>query len=215
MLGKLRFKASLFAGVLDNGQDTIFASENKFNEMMEDLQSTVEDTGNSDAQPITPDEVEPSADTSQPVDDELGDEPVVQQESGDKASERPQDDGEAEVSPKQESSEESLSGAIPTSKEKGTPKEKDALNTRDSGIQPRPHYRSPRSPQELVADGVSFFTGLSKTLESPEATREFVDSLVEVDKETGETNLRIPVPDKESVVQVLGALAKLVTQFGK
>ncbi len=215
MLGKLRFKASLFAGVLDNGQDTIFASENKFNEMMEDLQSTVEDTGNSDAQPITPDEVEPSADTSQPVDDDLGDEPVVQQESGDKASERPQDDGEAEVSPKQESSEESLSGAIPTSKEKGTPKEKDALNTRDSGIQPRRHYRSPRSPQELVADGVSFFTGLSKTLESPEATREFVDSLVEVDKETGETNLRIPVPDKESVVQVLSALAKLFTQFGK
>ena len=52
-------------------------------------------------------------------------------------------------------------------------------------------------------------------LESPEATREFVDSLVEVDKETGETNLRIPVPDKESVVQVLGALAKLFTQFGK
>ena len=160
-------------------------------------------------------EVEPSADTSQPVDDELGDEPMMQQETGEKAAEGPQDDGEAEASPRQEPSDESLSAAILSSKEKGTSKEKEALSHPDSGIQPRPHYRSPRSPQELVADGVSFFTGLSKTLESPEATREFVDSLVEVDKETGETNLRIPVPDKESVVQVLGALAKLFTQFGK
>ena len=32
MLGKLRFKASLFAGVLDNGQDSIFVSDSKFNE---------------------------------------------------------------------------------------------------------------------------------------------------------------------------------------
>lgn len=74
--------------------------------------------------------------------------------------------------------------------------------------------RSPRSPQELVAEGVSFFSGLTKTLESPEATRELVDSIVDVDKDTGETTLKIPVPDKESVAQMFGALSKLFTQLG-
>ena len=63
-----------------------------------------------------------------------------------------------------------------------------------------------------MAEGVSFLTGLSKTLESPEATRELVNSLVEVDQETGQTNLRIPVPDKESVVQMLSVLGKLFTR---
>lgn len=71
---------------------------------------------------------------------------------------------------------------------------------------------SQRSPKELVAEGVSFLTGLSKTLESPEATRELINSLVEVDQETGQTNLRIPIPDKESVVQVLTVLGKLFTR---
>ena len=172
MLGKLRFKASLFAGVLDDGQDTIFASDSKFDELMENIKATVEDTDNTDAQPVATDEVETKVET-----------PDVSSQS----SHQPH----SPQSPHQPQSPHSPHPAT-ASKES-------------------PH----RSPQELVAEGVSFFTGLTKTLESPEATREFVDSIVETNKETGETNLRIPVPDKESVVQVLGALAKLFTKLAK
>lgn len=64
-------------------------------------------------------------------------------------------------------------------------------------------------PQELLQQGISFFTGLAKTLQSPEATRQLVDSIVRVDEQTGETSLHITVPNKESVANVLGVLGKL------
>ena len=68
---------------------------------------------------------------------------------------------------------------------------------------------SPRQPQELVAQGISFLTGLAQTLQSPEATRQLVDSLVETNAETGESHLRIPVPDKQTVNTLLNLVGKL------
>ena len=46
-------------------------------------------------------------------------------------------------------------------------------------------------------------------MKSPEATRQLVDSLVEEDRENGRTTLRIPVPDKESVADLLSLLGKM------
>lgn len=69
--------------------------------------------------------------------------------------------------------------------------------------------REATDPNEIVRQGVSFFSSLAQTLSSPEATRQLVDSLVETDVQTGQTTLRIPVPDKETVQNVLGAFAKL------
>ena len=64
-------------------------------------------------------------------------------------------------------------------------------------------------PQELLQQGFSFFNGLAKTLQSPEATKQLVDTIVKVDEQTGETSLHIPVPDKDSVANVLSMLGKL------
>ena len=65
------------------------------------------------------------------------------------------------------------------------------------------------SHQELLQQGISFFSGLAKTLQSPEATRQLVDSIVQVDEQTGEASLHIPIPDKESVTNVLTLFGKL------
>ena len=67
----------------------------------------------------------------------------------------------------------------------------------------------PREPQELVAQGISFLTGLAQTLQSQEATEKLIDSIVETDKETGESHLRIPVPDKQTVQTLLSFVGKL------
>ena len=69
--------------------------------------------------------------------------------------------------------------------------------------------REVADPNDIVRQGVSFFSSLAQTLSSPEATRQLVESLVETDKQTGKTTLRIPVPNKETVQNVLGAFAKL------
>ena len=68
---------------------------------------------------------------------------------------------------------------------------------------------TPREPQELVAQGISFLTGLAQTLQSQEATEKLVDSIVETNQETGESHLRIPVPDKQTVQTLLNFVGKL------
>ena len=67
----------------------------------------------------------------------------------------------------------------------------------------------PRHPQELVAQGISFLSGLAQTLQSPEATQQLVDTIVETNTETGESHLRIPVPDKQTVQTLLNFVGKL------
>ena len=63
----------------------------------------------------------------------------------------------------------------------------------------------PRHPQELVTQGISFLSGLAQTLQSPEATQQLVDT----NTETGESHLRIPVPDKQTVQALLNFVGKL------
>jgi superfamily II DNA/RNA helicase/predicted nucleic acid-binding Zn finger protein len=77
----------------------------------------------------------------------------------------------------------------------------------DEPVQEEPE--SPRSPKELVAQGISFLSGLAATLKSPEATAQLVETLVETDAETGKTSLRIPVPDKQTVRNLLDIVGKL------
>ncbi|MBQ5551062.1 MAG: ATP-dependent helicase, partial [Bacteroidales bacterium] len=72
-----------------------------------------------------------------------------------------------------------------------------------------PQPQQELTPQELLAQGISFFSGLAKTLQSPEATQKLVDSIVETDTATGQSHLKIPVPDKETVGTILGAIGKL------
>ena len=79
----------------------------------------------------------------------------------------------------------------------------------DEGRTKRQETKEEPHPQELLQQGISFFNGLAKTLQSPEATKQLVDAIVKVDEQTGETSLHIPVPDKDSVANVLSMLGKL------
>lgn len=66
------------------------------------------------------------------------------------------------------------------------------------------------SADRLIRSGMEFFSGLAQTLSSPEKTERLVTSLIEEDKQTGETHLKIPVKDKESVLQVFNLFGKLL-----
>ena len=67
MLGKLRFKSSMFEGVLDGGEDTIFASESRFQKMMEELSETmnVQEDIHVEGATINVNEEEPAASESE------------------------------------------------------------------------------------------------------------------------------------------------------
>ena len=65
------------------------------------------------------------------------------------------------------------------------------------------------SPKDLITQGAVFLSGLAATLKSPEATERLVNSLVETDAKTGQTSLKIPVPDKQTVRNLLDIVGKL------
>ena len=72
-----------------------------------------------------------------------------------------------------------------------------------------PQIEIPSTPNELIAQGTAFLSGLAVTLKSPEATERLVNSIVETDSETGQTSLKIPVPDKQTVRNLLDIVVKL------
>ena len=97
-------------------------------------------------------------------------------------------------------------------KEEAKPADTKADNkeTSNSGLTEKADTpKVPRQPQELVAQGISFLSGLAQTLQSPEATQQLVDTLVETNAETGESHLCIPVPDKQTVQTLLNFVGKL------
>ena len=47
-------------------------------------------------------------------------------------------------------------------------------------------------------------------MKSPEKTAELLDAIVHTDAETGKSELRIPVPDKDAVATILSSLLGLL-----
>ena len=182
MLSTLNFKTSLFEGVLDNGEDTIFLEDSKFNKIMESLKVVVEpseevsDTHNHMA--------------GSSIDLNDNEEKAVAKTDGLQTT-----DADSLVLPEVETPEE---GATEVSTEK-----------KPSG------YTADNNPEQLLQQGFSFLSGLARTLSSPEATKNLVDSIVEEDKETGQISIRIPVSDKESVTGILNLFGKLLVAGNK
>lgn len=64
--------------------------------------------------------------------------------------------------------------------------------------------------EALIGQGISFLGGLMKTLKDPDASKRLVDSLVKEDPATGQAAINIPVPNKDSVLQFVSLLGKLL-----
>ena len=185
MLGKLRFKTSMFEGVLDDGEDSVFITDDKFSKMMETVSGMVEeneetekvkdaDSNNvkdSEGQTETP-KVEEDFTTINP--EEL--------ETDKSLNEHKSDENKEEISIQQHTS---------------------------SSLNRESDSNRSNQPKDLVAQGVSFLSGLAETLKSPEATAQLVDSIIEKDEETGETSIKIPVESKETVSNLLNLIGKL------
>lgn len=189
IVGKLRFKASMFEGVLDNGEDSVFITDDRFTKIMETISDIVgkddDDTKTSDNEAET--ELETSC-TSFDKEEVTDTTETISKEPNCK------DKGEAILT---ESSEE---------------KERTENEKKQNAPQASATGRHPIQPKELVTQGVSFFSGLAETLKSPEATAQLVDSIVERDEQTGKTSIKIPVESKETVSNLLNLIGKLFTK---
>lgn len=251
MIAILRFKTSMFEGVLDGGADSVFINKDKFKKFMEDISCIMDDTPEPPVMEYIDEETEETAtadsaakgnaeqDSDAPGDDVMTDD-TLPKDAEMPAKEPPvAEDGESPCAhPGDSSSWHDGTGKSDRAHmdgthmdghpqpETGNPQKADngtasadsgqegAGNHSPSSSDPHSHTSSasasPGSPQHLISQGLSFFNGLAETLKSPEATRQLVESIVDVDKETGETNIKIPVADKQTVLQVFSLLGKLM-----
>lgn len=180
MLGKLRFKTSMFEGVLDNGEDSIFIDNDKFAKMMDEVSDMVEE--GADAEKTTEDEAVS----------------VVEEEEPKAAPDNEDDKLSRRITFSEMDDDEELRDA--SAKTLGT------ANTSPASAN---IPKAPSQPKELVSQGISFLSGLAETLKSPEATNRLVESLVEKDETTGQSVIKIPVQDKETVANIFNMLGKL------
>ena len=96
MLGKLRFKSSMFEGVFDGGEDTIFAGDSKFKKMMEELSETMNaptETSNQE-RPIDKEEEEAIV-----LSEEINADPIFEEEVSNVAETTPLPDVESPAEP--------------------------------------------------------------------------------------------------------------------
>lgn len=185
MLGKLRFKTSMFEGVLDDGEDSVFITDDKFSKMMETVSGMVEENEETekvkDADSNNVKDSEGQTETPKVEEDftTINPEELETDKSHD---EHKSDENKEEVSIQQHTS---------------------------SSLNRESVSNHLNQPKDLVAQGVSFLSGLAETLKSPEATAQLVDSIIEKDEETGETSIKIPVESKETVSNLLNLIGKL------
>jgi len=174
MLTKLNFKSSMFEGILDDGSDSIFLEDSKFDKLMQTVQefaATGMETGETATSAVGADEIErPDPMQKDNVTGSLMSETLI-----------------PDIDTEQEKETTGITATAPSS----------ILSREES------------SPEELVSQSIHLLSAFARTLSSPEATEKLVDSLIETDKDTGKVSLKIPVPDRDSVVQVMSVIGKL------
>lgn len=185
MLGKLRFKTSMFEGVLDDGEDSVFITDDKFSKMMETVSDIVEE--NEETEKVK------DADSNNVKDSECQTETPKAEEGFTTINPKDLETNKACDEHKSDKNKEEVSIQQHTSSSPNRESVSNHLN----------------QPKDLVAQGVSFLSGLAETLKSPEATAQLVDSIIEKDEETGETSIKIPVESKETVSNLLNLIGKL------
>ncbi len=190
MLGVLKFKDAMAKGVLDEGEDVIFMEKSRFNEFMGKM---VDLTGGGWVAPET-EQVQES----------------LEAEAADIAA------PELDAVPTESAPTPAITGDDDVKVGSSTVGSGQSRTGKPGGLEASPKQRlgTPSTPEELVQSGVSFLSGLAKTLSDPAATQQLVSSLTAKDEATGQTYLKIPVEDEATVANALQVLGRLFRAFG-
>ena len=177
MLEVLKFKKSIATGIFDNGEDSIFMGESKFNKLMESVEAITTQTD--DAAPVSVDKDEKEEIAT----------PLTEKE---KAVQLPFDFSD-----------------VPEDKEL------DEKPLKEMPPQSVPSTGNNQAADDLIQQGMKFFSNFMTTLQNPEAVEQLSKSITEKDEKTGKTYLKLPVENEQMVGNALGLLAGLLKGLGK
>ena len=188
LLGVIQFKKSMAAGVLDDGEDTIFMGDSKFKQFMASVETITRDTVSSMAS-VSPDELETPAPATKRSDDDF------------------LPDTAAAPEPER--------GTIAPSPEIATDLDTPDETLEPQAAQNRSSQSDGSSPEALVQHGLQFFTQLAKTLSDPQSTERLVKSIVHKDEKTGQTYVKLPVENEQAVEGLFNLLGGLLKAMNK
>ena len=187
MLSTLNFKSSLFEGIFDGGNDTVVLDDSRLGKVLEGVSEYLE----------APSETAPSDDLDEPM------------EASAAASGFPNPEYEGTLTPDPDIETDGVctddDGTVDSIVGTGSGEEADGWTSAKDGAP-----GGVIAPEALVSQGVAFLSGLAETLRSEEGVKKLTDTLVAADPETGKSELRIPVPDKDTVAGILGLFGKLL-----
>ncbi len=181
MLFTLKFKSDLANAVLDATEDSVFMSENRFKEFMENIEKITDTSEVAVEQPVAA------------VSDDEWERPAAAAHADDPTPEVDTQDDWQEDTPNVTAPQKAATEPARQPQSQG-------------GGQP---VRTAGDAQQLVNDGISFLSKLSQTLSDPQATQTLVSSLVQKDEKSGQTYLKIPVESEaivQNALQLLGSL---------
>lgn len=200
MLAKLKFKSSLAEAVLDTAEESVFMSDKKFKDFIETIEKVTTEASPVYEEASSDDNLEtaPSPASAPEASPWLGDDWWESEETSKKETEEKPQEPTLEQEPKPvEQSLASTSG-----------------NKQANSSSNAPKTSSATAGANLIQEGVSFFSRLSETLSDAQATEELVNSLVEEDKETGQSYLKIPVESNAVVQNAMKLLGGLLGKMG-
>lgn len=182
MLGTLAFKSAMAAGVLDGGDENIFLDAERFKKFMENVEQLTD---------ITSDEAFAPESVATDTEEDLEAIPDAALPTPDEMEIRAV--AEEDVTPDEAPSSTSSKPVEPS-----------------KGLQAGKEPGIPGDAAQLVQMGAAFFSGLAQTLRDESSTQKLVQTLVQKDKDTGQTYLKIPVENSETVEQALNLLGGLL-----
>ncbi len=184
MLSTLKFKSNLAAGILDGGQDAVFLENNKFGRIIEMVEDVIsEDKEEEPKTAVQP----PQAAGNNKSDNVEAPNTSAPATSAAKAETMPNSSAPSKSSPTSPSSTVSRCEASKHS----DPKAKDEV-------------------RDFVAGGITFLGSLANMLAQPEGARNLADALVKEDPDTGQASLNIPIPNKDTIVNLFTSIATLL-----
>lgn len=202
MLGVLKFKDSMAKGVLDEGEDVIFMETSRFNDFMGKVEDMTGQGWVTDTEETTQILEEEMADIAAPEPEAV---PSETASAGGLAIPGIPDEDELPSERLRPLSPQPLASGV-----EGTKQDRPEQERGHGGGQPG---GTPSTPEELVQTGVSFLSGLVKTLSDPAETQKLVNSLTAKDETTGQTYLKIPVENEATVANALQVLGGLFRAF--
>lgn len=199
MLSTLNFKSSLFEGIFDGGDDTVVLDDSRLGKVLEGVSEYVD----------APSETEPYDGSAETMEKELTEKPVPEVGFGimDPVEDSDMVSGVgSEAIPEKE--EAAVANEVGNAEEAGAGCGAGENEPAEEGQ--RVGKVRPASPEVLVSQGVAFLSGLAETLRSEEGVRNLTETMVKTDPVSGKSELRIPVPDKETVTGILALFGKLL-----